>query len=207
MAAATQTPVDLCNLALLYTGQGQQINTLEQATMEAKACKRYYAPTRDAFLESFWWKFATKHANLVLLSGIDNPDWQYAYALPTDYITARFIHTGLRIPNPIDKIPFEVETTSSNLNVVSGLCLMTDQKLARLAYTAECPVLALWSPLAIEAFAWALAVKLCLILPVKPDWAAKAKVEARATWLTAGAAQNRSAQQDPPPPSEYTSKR
>lgn len=206
MAAATQTPVDVCNLALLYTGQGQQINSLDQATIEAKACKVHYAKTRDAFLESAWWKFATKHAVLALLSGQTRTDWVYVYQLPSDFIAPRYIHTGQRLSNPIDRIPFDLESVSAS-TAVTGQCLVTDQKAAELCYTAEVPTIALWTPLAVDALAWELAVKLCLILPVKPEWAARARLEAKQARATALASQARSAQSDPTPPSEYTNAR
>lgn len=207
MASATTTPVDVCNLALLYTGTGQTINSLDENTQEAKACKVFYAKARDALLESFWWKFATKHAVLALLAGQARTDWVYTYALPADCITPRYIHTGMRIPNAIDKIPFDIETVSSAADLVSGLCLVCDQQAAQLCYTANSEVVALWSPLFIEALAWELATRLCLILPVKPEWSTRAKAGAIAAFAKAGAAQNRGAQQDPNPPSEYTSAR
>lgn len=207
MSAETTTEVEVCNQALLYTGTGQTINSLTENTMESRACKVHSGKTRVALLQAFPWKFATKRATLALLAGEARTGWAYTYELPSDCISPRFLWAGSRMPNAIDKIPFDIETVSAASGAVAGLCLLTDQKAAELIYTADVRTVSLWSPLFVDAVAWALAVKLCLILPVKPEWAKNAKFEAVAAFNKAGAAEFRGSQQDPNPPSEYTSAR
>ena len=203
MAASTTTALEVANLALLYVGNGQTINDFDEVTQEAKACKVYFVKARDALLESFPWKFATKRSVLAVLSSPDaltayeRSGWAYTYGLPADLITPRSLYSGTRTPAAGSRIPYDIE----------GNLLLTDQDEAELLYTSQETNVGLWSPLFIEALAWQLAVKLCLILPVKPEWARNAKVEAELAFRKAGAAQSRGAQEDPIPPSEYTSAR
>jgi len=203
VAAATTTPIEVCNLALLYVGNGQTINDFDEATQEAKACKVFYVKARDALLQSFPWSFATKRSALAALSTPDvetsdaRTGWSYSYALPSDCLSPRRLWAGARTPASGDRIPFAIE----------GVLLLTDEEDAELTYTFQESTVARWSPLFVEALAWALAMKLCLILPVRPEWAKNAKTESELAWRKAGAADHRASQEDPPPPSEYTSVR
>lgn len=63
---ATTTEVQLCQLALGNIGVTALIASIVAPTSkEEKACARKYADTRDAFLESARWPFATLVATLV----------------------------------------------------------------------------------------------------------------------------------------------
>lgn len=197
MAAATTTELEVCNLALLLVGNGQQINGFDEKTMESKACKVFYAKARDAFLEAFWWKFATKRALLAVVAGQTRDGWAYVYAQPSDFLAPQRIWNGERVPTARNKIPFTLE----------GTFVLTDRAQASLIYTYQCTAVALWTPLAIDALGWELAMRLALILPVRKDWAKDAKQEAALAFTRAVAANLRAEQEDPEPPSEYTSER
>jgi hypothetical protein len=206
VASATTTVAEICNEALLYVGSGQAINDLDEDSAEARACKVYYAKTRDALLEAFPWKFAGKRSVLALLSGEERVGWAFAYAWPSDCLAPRRIWNGQRTPAAYSRIPFDVESTSTNGNV-SGRCIVTDREDAELIYTAQVTTVALFTPLFCETLALSLASKLALILPIKPDVASRLKLEARAAFQTAAAAQLRASQEDVAPPSEYTAYR
>lgn len=205
------TAVQICNAALLNTGTSQFINTFDDRTTEAKVLKVIYEPTRDALLERFPWKFATRRALLPLLAGSwqQRTGWTYAYALPPDCIVPQRIWSGVRTPAALDKIPFDVEGTGDGTatTTTTGLVLLTDQGGAELIYTTRNDTPATYSPLFIEALAWALAVKLCLVLPVKPEWAAKCDAEFTKALLIAKSVHSRGQQEDPNPPSEFTTAR
>jgi hypothetical protein len=82
------TEVDICNLALARCGVSTTIASLDEASKEAKLCKRFYAFCRDYVLEQAPWPFAVKvqalspQAVSTLL-----PGWDYGYAWPTDALT------------------------------------------------------------------------------------------------------------------------
>lgn len=202
---ATTAPHQVCNLALSYVGNGQTINSLTENTLEAKQSLLHYGPTRDELLEGFPWRFATRRAVLAELSET-RTGWDYVYALPADFLAAQRIWNGRRLSRPEDEVPFELEALGAGVNP-SGKCLLTDQEDAELIYTAECPTVALWSPTFVQAVAWALAVKLALVVPVKPQLAALAETKAAAALRKARAAQLNGRRGDDEPPSSITASR
>lgn len=206
MASATQTAVEVCNESLLYVGHGQTINDLEEETMEARACKVYYAKARDALLQALWWKFATKRAVLAELDDEERSGWDFVYEWPSDCLTPRRIWNGQRVPAANNKIPFDVESMSAS-GLVSDRCILTDEEDAELIYTAQVTAVSLFPPLFVEALAWALASKLALILPIKPGVAAAMKSEAGVALRMAAAVELNASQEDVAPPSEFTSAR
>ena len=73
----------ICNLALSKFGS-KRIQSLDDASPEARACKLNYGPTRDEVLRSHRWNFATKRATLSRLSGAPPFGWAAWYQLPVD---------------------------------------------------------------------------------------------------------------------------
>lgn len=195
MPAATTTEVEVCNLALQYVGNGQAINSLEERTQESKSCKIHYAKARDAFLEAFPWKFATKRVVLAEVAGQARDGWKYVYALPADSLAPRRIWNGARLPSAGNKIPFDIE----------GIYLLTDKPQAQLIYTFQETVVARWTPTAIDALAWELAMRLSIVIPVRKDWARDAEAKAARAYRLAAGVNLRGSQEDPEPPSEFTS--
>ena len=207
MASSTTTEVEVANEALLYVGVSQTVNDFDESTAEAKACKAFFAKTRDALLEKFWWKFATSRSFLALLSSEERSNWAYTYALPANCIAPRYIDPGVRNPREDQRIPFDLEALLSGAGVVNGLCLVTDQPDAELVYTARVENVALWSPGFVTAMAWHLAVQLALVLPIKPELATRALAMAKVELGEAKVMQLRGHQPDLPAPSEYTTAR
>jgi hypothetical protein len=160
------TEAQLCNIALLRTGERQTIDSLEEATEAARACKSLYAPARDACLEDHQWSFATKR--VVLAETTQTRDgWTYAYAMPSDCLVPRYIYAGLRNPAPASRIRFAVELNDAG----DGSLLLGDFEAAGypLVYTARVETVALFTPLFVDALAWRLAIDLALAITVKPQ--------------------------------------
>jgi hypothetical protein len=93
MPKRIETPVDICNLALLLLNQ-LFINALEDdASIQAKACNLVYENCRTSLLEKYIWNFAIKCRPL---KNIQNDDdgiintkgmpFKYVYLLPNDFI-------------------------------------------------------------------------------------------------------------------------
>lgn len=205
MPAATTAPHQVCNLALAYVGNGQTINSLEENTLEARMAKLHYAPTRDELLQLFPWRFATLREELATIAET-RTGWEYVYQLPADCLTPRRIYPGQRRVTPDLEIPFDVEGRDGGSGL-SGRVLLTDQPEAELIYTAECPNVALWTPAFVQAVAWALAVKLALVVPVKPALAAQAEAKALQALKRAQAAEMNARREDVEPPSPLTTSR
>lgn len=70
------------------------IQDLDERSMEARECRRFYKPVVARLLEQFHWGLATKRAPLAALAVNDRPnEWAYAYAKPTDLAYPVRMHT------------------------------------------------------------------------------------------------------------------
>ena len=85
---AGESVVDICNNALTLLGQ-QNIESLDDASPEANACRIFWRPLRDEVLRSHPWNFATTRAKLSRL--VDSPPFgfKYYFQLPADCLFVR----------------------------------------------------------------------------------------------------------------------
>lgn len=195
--------IEICRLALARIGVTAPIQSLDEPSAEAAACKLLYPPSRDAVLESHWWGFARKMAGLALLSGVERSPWRYAYALPTDCVAPRFIWNGIRNPRADERIPFEPQA----LDALNGTALFTDQEEVELVYTARIVQPGLFSALFSSALAWRLASELASALPSKRDLRADAMTMYLSELSTAAAADDAAERSDPQPEGELIAAR
>lgn len=166
MAALTAARV--CNMALGYIGERQTIQSLTEDTPPAIACATFYDETVRECLSMHWWRFATKRAVLAL-STEERDEWGFAYVLPTDCLQPQFLWSGVRNPTRSQQIPFTTELNDAG----TGQLLLTDLAEATLVYTKLVENPAQWSPNFGKAVAWALAIELALVHPVKPEVASR----------------------------------
>lgn len=196
MPSAATTAAEIANLALSYAGHGLDLDNLNEDTNEARAALRCYGPARDELLERYQWKFATKRATLAILANEERDGWGFVYALPADCLVPRYIWSGVRNPNADEKVPFDVEATDT------GACLLTDAEDAVLVYTARIEEVSRFTPGFVKALAWAIAVELCLVLPIDAKKALAIENKATRARLEALAAQGNT-QKDRVAESEY----
>ncbi len=207
MPSATTTEAQVCNLALVFVGHGQAIlDNLDENTSEAKACKVIYSRVRDELLEKYSWKFAKRRAVLALSATEERSGWGFVYALPVDCLAPLYIYAGTRNPDGNGKIPFDWEAGVDGA-IAGPALLLTDQEDAELVYTAQVKTVALFTPGFVKALAWAVAVELCLVLPVKPQVALAIEGKAKRALLEAKASMENHSQRDREPESEYISGR
>jgi len=83
--------VGICNAALRKIG-ASTITSLNQGTKNANFMNDIYAEKRDALLEMHPWNFAVKSVKLAQLSTTPVVKFDYAYALPDDFIRAISVH-------------------------------------------------------------------------------------------------------------------
>jgi len=86
------TPVQICNSALIKLGVDQFINSLSDNTKAARLCNEQYPKLRDEVLESHYWNFAMKRAELSLVVGSPLYGWTYKYQLPADCLRVKELH-------------------------------------------------------------------------------------------------------------------
>lgn len=79
--------VALCSRALMRIGC-KPIASFADGTAESEIAGALYGPVRDALLSSYGWSFASGQVALTQLSEAPLADYQYAYALPNDFLRA-----------------------------------------------------------------------------------------------------------------------
>lgn len=141
------TPVDICNLALGHIGK-PEINSLEEASAEARECRRFYDPTRRAMLQLSDWTFARRRVVLAQVANDYAERWGYKYSRPAGALKMLRVlppDTDLRQnPRPI---PFEVR---------EGF-VFTDLAPATAEYTTDAVDTSRFSALFIEALSFRIA--------------------------------------------------
>lgn len=123
MPPSIVSPVKISNFALAHLGTGQQIQSLDDRTAEARVCSLFYEQVRDEVLNGFPWPFATRYASLALVAGSAtvpyNTDYQYAYAYPSDATTIRRIYNGIsRIETHESRVPYTRSQTADGAPLI-----------------------------------------------------------------------------------------
>jgi hypothetical protein len=83
----TLSATALSSLALQRIG-AHAINSFSDGTVEANIAGALYQPIRDGLISSFPWTFATEQATLAQLTTPPLADYDYAFALPNDFLRA-----------------------------------------------------------------------------------------------------------------------
>lgn len=167
MAGAAIT--DIFNLALSALGTSLTVQNVNEQSVQAGVCTRYYNRARLTVLEQCYWSFATKALALALLldqetltsdADILAPGWRYIYARPADCIKAQAVTTlyGLRVrpalgyfwnnPALLGSVPtwgpwrppWAEMTDEVNDPPQQSIDIVTDQDDAWLVYTTDPPV-------------------------------------------------------------------
>lgn len=153
--------VAICNLALSNIGK-DNINALNEATAEARACNQFYEHVRDTLLQAYPWRFATGLVSLAAIANDKPEEWQYAYARPTDCLKVRSIgptrKDALFNDSSVKFLPYDVASE----------VIYCDASPAYLNYTKRLTDPAKYPVLFIEALAWHLAVRLSMPLTRDP---------------------------------------
>ena len=81
------TAIGLSNRALVKLGAAP-IGGFDDGTAEAETASALYEATRDALLSANPWSFAVRQATLARLTDAPVADYDYAFALPADFLAA-----------------------------------------------------------------------------------------------------------------------
>lgn len=152
--------VEICRMALSHIGK-DGIDSLTEASAEARACNRFYTLTRDVLLQSYPWRFATKTQALANVTNDKKGAWGFAYTIPNDSMKIRWIRpeyseTDPKADDPNE--PYELE---------AGL-LYCNLQPAFLRYIWRVTDPARFSPMFQELLAVQLAVRLAMPLTRDP---------------------------------------
>lgn len=156
--------VSICNLALANIAK-KDINSLTEASAEARACNRFYEVTRDILLQAYPWRFAGKTQSLAQLTNDKPGAWAYAYRRPTDCLKVRWIRPEYSLTDPC---PQSLQDEISNPYEIEGEMIYCNLSPAFLRYTFRLTDPTKFPPLFVEALAWHLAVRIAMPLTRDP---------------------------------------
>lgn len=137
--------VSICNLALLKFGE-ITIDSIDDSTKEARACKALWDIVRDNLIYQFPWNFAAKRETLTQLSTEPDFEYDYEYSLPSDCLRA-----------------WEMYDSDSNW-VIEGGKLLTDDDDVELKYISKVTDVSKFVPSFQTCLATALAAELTVKL-------------------------------------------
>ena len=78
--------IDICNKALRLINV-DPINSIDESNEQARCCKLFYVPARDALLREHSWNFARSYAALPT-TVLTHPHWKFVYGLPAEFLYA-----------------------------------------------------------------------------------------------------------------------
>lgn len=171
--------VSICNSALRLI-KANVINSLKEASDQARACAEVYDGARRALLREFVWNFARSMTVLSLSAGWKGDAlWRYAYVLPEACLYAVRVFSAARLAR--DAAPgsgfanderFELglleevrnEGLKSSVRVV-----FTDAEQACLEYVSDVTETKLFDPMFAETLVYKLASQLAVPLSGSPE--------------------------------------
>lgn len=166
--------VEICNLALAHLGDSATVASIDppEGSAQAEHCARWYPIARDALLEMQEWNFATTRARLAELVN-PFPQWQHAYALPSDCLKMLGILPADAIGDVAQAYPCEGyfhgaapgmltmytprEFTTETDAATGNKIVLTNQANALARYTRSITDTSKFSPLFRDALGWYLA--------------------------------------------------
>ena len=116
--------VNICNSALNLIG-ASTISALTEDTKNARLCNQRYEPVRNRVFRGHNWNCLIKRVELARNSTAPVMEFNYAYALPSDFLRVMKIHNGTTDSIAAD-LPYKVE----------GKNIVTDQTTVYLVYVA-----------------------------------------------------------------------
>lgn len=155
--------VAISNLALSNIGK-ENIQSMDEASTEARLCRQFYDHTRDLMLQGYPWNFAGKTAALAEVANDKPGQWGFAYQRPSDCLKIRWVRPEYsEEKGAIDRqdeisIPYEVD----------GALIYCNLSPAFLRYTFKQADPSRFSPLFTDALSWHLAVRLAMPLTGDP---------------------------------------
>src|SRR4051812_44037877 len=91
MAARAQTETEVANLALGHATQPPLGDLATDANIRARACRQFFAATRDRLLRQKWWSFAKGWEQPSAATGESPGPLKTRYVLPAYCLRVRYI--------------------------------------------------------------------------------------------------------------------
>jgi hypothetical protein len=136
------------------------INSLDDASEEARQARLHWDVARDAVLREYDWNFARRRKALALYDA-EPIGWTYAYAYPSDCVKARRLLTADGALDP-NGLPYEFEAGRTEDG--SHRAIMCDIEECVLEYTCRADVASEYDALFVDALAWRLGAEISMTL-------------------------------------------
>ena len=144
--------ITICNMALSRIG-ATPIESLTEASEEARRCVQFYEHDRRVVLRRYPWPWATRRVELALLVETPN-DYAYAYRYPADCVDLRKLYSvaedGHYRPLP-DFVSYKI------ISDAEGRVILTNEERVAAEYTADVQDNDLMDEIFYEALSWKLA--------------------------------------------------
>lgn len=200
------TEAQIANMALGHVGiKGliTSLDSLDDTTNEAVACRLFYAHARDMILTMQPWPFAKVRQNLQL-SGTAWDGWTYSYTYPANCsFLEKIVLPGLRTEPADRKVPFIVVRNPD----APGKLVMTDQESAVAQFNLKVTDPSEFDPTFAHAVSLLLATLICTPLRVSADMTKNVNQLYTAWQAEASTKVMRESREDPVPDSEFVTGR
>lgn len=145
--------IDIWNQSLRAVGNSTEVQSIDENTAEANACRRFYGQARDEVLEEFPWPFAKVTLALALVEINPTTEWAFAYRYPQDCLTLRRIlgTNGYQPMTTEQRIPYLIGTDDE------GQLIYTNRCDAVMEYTKQVTNTTTYAPSLVKAIALKLA--------------------------------------------------
>lgn len=186
------TSAEIVNRSLNLIGNTAHIDTLEDATEEARTAKVEWEDCLKRALTDGEWKFATKRATLSPLAGVTaRTNWVNQFTLPPDFLSlVKLIIEGTEFAPPDVRDEFDIESNDAGDGQVL-LCNLDSVEVKYIFYQTNVRV---FSAKFNEALTLLLASKLAAALPKDNKLAASLEGQYRAM-VAEASAENRKQQE------------
>jgi len=121
--------VSIWNQALSLLGNAEEVQSVDENTPSANACRRFYDAAVEEMLAEFPWPFATVTAPLALVATDPTPEWAFSYRVPADCLRVRRLPGALRVETRQSRVPYRIGRDDV------GRLLFTDLEDATVEYT------------------------------------------------------------------------
>lgn len=170
---------DFLNNALLNAGLGM-ISSINDNSVQAKACKALYEPLRQSMLRLHHWNFAETRAQLAQVVGTPTFEFAFAYQLPSGFLKLKEYNGEYVVPNPADP---NYWMAYAGKYKIEGDKLYTNDAMVLVVFVQDITEPSKWDSLFFQALASMLASKLARGVGKDMNKADALQREAMSLWL------------------------
>jgi len=150
---------DFLNDALGQIG-ADPIDNIDDGTVNANHCKRFWPPLRRAILRTHFWNFAEDRALLALSATVPAFEFANSFTLPENFLRVKEYNGANLITMPSTMWEYVPKMFK-----VEGRSILTNDGNVFMVFVKDVPDMTLWDALAYQAAASWLASKLANAIP------------------------------------------